>query len=49
MGETITPQPMDVAEELLPYDELTTCAYLANAKSGEGTALRLLLLNWRRK
>jgi len=40
---------MDVAEEILLYDELKTCVYLANAQSGERSALRLLLLNWRRK
>jgi hypothetical protein len=31
VGETIIPQLMDVAGELLLYDELTTTVYLANA------------------
>ena len=45
MVETNTPQPHDVAGECLLYDEYMTRVYIADAKSEERTALRVLLLD----
>jgi DNA-binding NarL/FixJ family response regulator len=40
-----TPQPSDAAGEYLLYDDSMTRVYLADAKSEERSALRLLLLD----
>ena len=40
-----TPRPMDVAGELLLYDESMTRVYLADSQPEERSALRLLLLD----
>lgn len=43
MAETQTPQPMDVAGEFVSYDEGMTRVYIADAKTEERSALRLVL------
>ena len=45
VGETNTPQSMDVAGECLLYADKMTRVYLADAKPEERSALRLLLLD----
>jgi len=43
--EANTPQPQDVAGEYSLYDEYMTRVYIADAKSEERTALRVVLLD----
>jgi DNA-binding NarL/FixJ family response regulator len=43
--ENNTPQPQDVMEECLLYDEYMTRVYVSDAKPEERSALRLLLLD----
>lgn len=45
MTEANTPQPQDVAGEYSLYDEYMTRVFIADAKSEERTALRVLLLD----
>ena len=45
MAETNTPQPQDVVGEYWLYDEYMTRVYVADAKTEERSALRLLLLD----
>lgn len=45
MTEANTPQPQDVAGEYSLYHEYMTRAYIADAKSEERTALRVVLLD----
>ena len=45
MAETNTPQPQDAAGECLLYHEYMTRVFVADAKSAERTALRLLILD----
>ena len=45
VGETNTPQPMDVAGECLLYYEYMTRVYVADALTEERSALRLMLLD----
>ena len=45
VGETNTPQPMDVAGECSLYHEYMTRVYLADALTEERSALRLMLLD----
>ena len=43
MAEIQTPQPMDVVGEFVSYDECMTRVYIADAKTEERSALRLVL------
>lgn len=43
MAETQTPQPMDVVGEFVSYDKYMTRVYIADAKTKERSALRLML------
>jgi DNA-binding NarL/FixJ family response regulator len=45
VAEMHTPQPVDVAGECLLYDKNMTRVYIADARSDERSALRLLLLD----
>jgi DNA-binding NarL/FixJ family response regulator len=43
VAETQTPQPQDVVGEFVSYDKYMTRVYIADAKTEERSALRLLL------
>lgn len=45
MGDTQTPQSQDVIGEFVSYDNSMTRVYIADAKSEERSALRLLILD----
>ena len=44
VAETQTPQPQDVAGEFVSYDKYMTRVYIADARTEERSALRMMLL-----
>lgn len=45
MAETQTPQPQDAVGEFVSYDECMTRVYIADARTEERSALRMVLLD----